>query len=654
MVGSRRWPRFAAAAVALGALGALGLAALRRAGPPPGLALAALRSGLETGLSGLRTASPATNARRAHVAVLGKASALPDGAAATLNLAPHAGCHLCAAATVDVTWPKATRAARSYDYVDVAVRISYDGDDGTAALWTPASRARIDGDAATAAVDVCRLRLGARHSVEAWATFGNASAPRRLAALSHAPARLAGFADGPYATVTGDAATFGLVTTQTIASEGNSTNASFVGLVTVDGGGYVVWYHALPADETAYVVFDHAPADAGRPGANGDVLVMRQASGYSGNGWVNSMLYRVAATGATVAEYDNVCAHSDANFNMFTHECRAEVYERTDAATGAAFATTRALSLAYSVRSDFGNWSSLAALSKNLGQEWRDAEGADAAVVYVADKLVAWDDGARTLETIYDLFDVLDPVRDAYRSEAYAWTTTACRAADGKQRAVEWFHASSAARGADANYLVTSRNLDAVVSLAADGSGVQWVLAADPAAVGARYPRLAIAGGARARFYRPHAVSQPARDRLLLVDDGRFRANCSSTDETATCFSRAVEYALDFDAMTATLAWEFEFPGLVADVGLAAAEAEDVYNVAGGSVVAQPGGRYFAAFNSVDDNSDRGQPTLAFDVGPDGAYATKFELPRVDRGCGSYRAMPSDAVNGEATTSPFE
>ena len=40
-----------------------------------------------------------------------------------------------------------------------------------------------------------------------------------------------------------------------------------------------------------------------------------------------------------------------------------------------------------------------------------------------------------------------------------------------------------AARGANANYLVTSRNLDAVVSLAADGSGVQWVLAADPAAI---------------------------------------------------------------------------------------------------------------------------------------------------------------------------
>ena len=83
------------------------------------------------------------------------------------------------------------------------------------------------------------------------------------------------------------------------------------------------------------------------------------------------------------------------------------------------------------------------------------------------------------------------------------------------------------------DYLVTSRNLDLVVALSADGSGVAWTLAADPASVGARYASLELrdASGApsdRAKFYQPHAVSMPADDRLLLVDDGRFRANCSS------------------------------------------------------------------------------------------------------------------------------
>ena len=105
--------------------------------------------------------------------------------------------------------------------------------------------------------------------------------------------------------------------------------------------------------------------------------------------------------------------------------------------------------------------------------------------------------------------------------------------------------------------------------------------------------------------------------------------------------------------MTARLVWEFEFPGLVSDVGLVKAEAEDVYNVAGGSVVAMPDGRYFVAFNSVDDDSTKGQPTLAFDVAADGAYATKYTLPRVDRGCGSYRAAPSDAVGSESYDAPW-
>ena len=126
-----------------------------------------------------------------------------------------------------------------------------------------------------------------------------------------------------------------------------------------------------------------------------------------------------------------------------------------------------------------------------------------------------------------------------------------------------------------------------------------------------------------------------------------------SADETETCYSRAVEYALDFEAGTATLAWEFEFPYAVAAVGERAAELDDVYNVAGGSVVKQANGHYFVAFNSVDDDSGQGQPTLAFDVNPDGEYQTKFKLPRVDRGCGSYRSMPSDSVNSESYDRPW-
>ena len=379
---------------------------------------------------------------------------------------------------------------------------------------------------------------------------------------------------------------------------------------------------------------------------------MRQASGYSGDGWVNSLLYRVAATGNVVGAYENSCARSDAHYNMFNHECRSETVARADGAV-----VGRALTLAYAVRSDFGNWTTAAALNKNLGETFRASYGGGA-VPFVADKIVAWDDGAGVASEVYDLFDYFNPVDDAYASEAYASLDAACRVAGGKEAAVEWFHASSVGKAPNGDYLVTSRNLDLVVALSADGSGVAWTLAADPASVGARYASLELrdASGApsdRAKFYQPHAVSMPADDRLLLVDDGRFRANCSSADETETCYSRAVEYALDFEAGTATLAWEFEFPYAVAAVGERAAELDDVYNVAGGSVVKRSPASYFVAFNSVDDGSGDGQPTLAFDVGADGAYVAEYKLPRVDRGCGSYRAMPSDSVNLETRDRPW-
>ena len=254
-------------------------------------------------------------------------------------------------------------------------------------------------------------------------------------------------------------------------------------------------------------------------------------------------------------------------------------------------------------------------------------------------RCAAWDDGAGVASEVYDLFDYFNPVDDAYASEAYASLDAACRVAGGKEAAVEWFHASSVGKAPNGDYLVTSRNLDLVVALSADGSGVAWTLAADPASVGARYASLELrdASGApsdRAKFYQPHAVSMPA-------------------DETETCYSRAVEYALDFEAGTATLAWEFEFPYAVAAVGERAAELDDVYNVAGGSVVKRSPASYFVAFNSVDDGSGDGQPTLAFDVGADGAYVAEYKLPRVDRGCGSYRAMPSDSVNLETRDRPW-
>ena len=159
---------------------------------------------------------------------------------------------------------------------------------------------------------------------------------------------------------------------------------------------------------------------------------------------------------------------------------------------------------------------------------------------------------------------------------------------------------------------------------------------------------------------------------VLLVDDGKMRPNCTSADTLRTCFSRAVEYKLDFDAGTATLVWEFEYPvdgdgydaggdddaGEAADdddaLGTLAREEEwDIFNTAGGSVAKMDNGYYFVAFNAaeVSEGTEGSHPTLAFEVTPKGHARSKVRLPRISVGCGSYRTLTSDSVYFESEES---
>ena len=99
---------------------------------------------------------------------------------------------------------------------------------------------------------------------------------------------------------------------------------------------------------------------------------------------------------------------------------------------------------------------------------------------------------------------------------------------------VEYHHASSVSAGARGNYIVASRELATIWSLAADGSGAQWTLSS-------KLPHLSDFAFEREgeAFYAPHAALQLANGDLLVVDDGAQRPGCYN-GYVAGCFSRAV------------------------------------------------------------------------------------------------------------------
>ena len=57
------------------------------------------------------------------------------------------------------------------------------------------------------------------------------------------------------------------------------------------------------------------------------------------------------------------------------------------------------------------------------------------------------------------------------------------------------------------------------------------------------------------KFYNVHEAQLIDEDSLILMDDGNNRPGCKAPEGT-NCFSRALEYHLDFEKMEATLVWQ--------------------------------------------------------------------------------------------------
>ena len=174
---------------------------------------------------------------------------------------------------------------------------------------------------------------------------------------------------------------------------------------------------------------------------------------------------------------------------------------------------------------------------------------------------------------------------------------------------LDYIHVNAIDVDTDGNLLVSCRETSTILKIDRFTGDVVWRL-----------------GGKRSQFmfYGEHAASAPnyfsfqhdvrriANGHITLMDNG---------NQHAPPYSRAVEYALDETAMTATLVWEYR-------------HAPDVFNPAAGSVQRLPGGNTMIGWGN-DNLLGSGIAALT-EVRPDGGVALEMSLPA---GLFSYRAL---------------
>lgn len=225
------------------------------------------------------------------------------------------------------------------------------------------------------------------------------------------------------------------------------------------------------------------------------------------------------------------------------------------------------------------------------------------------------------------------------------------------------------------SYIVALRNLNAVVSFAKDGSGIQWLLAADANLTSKKAANASFAfDGGASRFYDPHTAIMLDDGNLLLMDDGNNRAGCADdsvrTNHSGSekhCFSRAVKYELSYRRREATLAWQFEFPNLwssaLSDATDEAAaidklEKADLFEKDGGSAYyLADAGDYLVGFTATDENdADFKKQAYLFEIDADGGVVAEMTFRRQLWDlyqAGMYRMVPYDTIYGESKTCPF-
>lgn len=218
---------------------------------------------------------------------------------------------------------------------------------------------------------------------------------------------------------------------------------------------------------------------------------------------------------------------------------------------------------------------------------------------------------ARETQTLYvDQFDATVPVlgdviavTDQDANEVWRWSafehldpqrfpTATSQRLDPNTGSADWTHANSLVYDMDRDaYIVSLRHQNWVIAVDATSGEVEWTLGAEG--------DFALEGGQW--FTSQHAARTLRDGTLLMFDNGNDREGNS----------RAVRYALDEQAMTATEVWSF-------DVGFSAGNLGDADLLPNGSVLVCAGGQRDAGNDArIAEVTEDGEVAWELGVGDD-------------------------------------
>ena len=161
---------------------------------------------------------------------------------------------------------------------------------------------------------------------------------------------------------------------------------------------------------------------------------------------------------------------------------------------------------------------------------------------------------------------------------------------------IDWVHGNAIEIDQDGNLLLSSRNMDEVTKIDRATGEIIWRL-------GGKNNQFTLVNDP-GRFEGQHDIRLLPNGHITLFDNGAYRE-----------YSRAVEFALDVEAKTATRVWEYR-------------NTPDIFGWALGSTQRLPNGNTLIGWGSAN-------PTLA-EVTPDGAKVLEWDLPE---NIYSYRAF---------------
>jgi arylsulfate sulfotransferase len=153
----------------------------------------------------------------------------------------------------------------------------------------------------------------------------------------------------------------------------------------------------------------------------------------------------------------------------------------------------------------------------------------------------------------WSLLDILDPERLGYGSLADYWIRK------GIPDSRDWSHTNSVVLDAAGDsFIISSRHQDAVVKFRRDTSEIVWILGSHDAWGAPWSDRLLSPQGSLDWQYHQHNATITSRGNILLFDNANHQAlPFAEKQPPADSYSRAVEFAIDEDAMTVRQVWTY-------------------------------------------------------------------------------------------------